>query len=647
MRDNERVQMTNPRELLHLLKSASWREKQRAQLALASITEGDHIRALIRLSSQETEAVRIAICRGLGQIDSNLRYLKIFLEDKSERVRAEAEWLFQKHSSPEKVEALIEMLESRFAFARAFAAATLGTSRVAAAIRPLTRTLKDSDSHVRERAAWALKQIQARGIAALMEPLLKDEASQVRLAAAVTLGSTGRYRRWRRLTNLLEDPSSGVRVAAVWAIGRQAGDKAARILAAVLRDQPDARVRCEAARALRHATKRAVVAPLLTACAEDPDQNVRLVSGWALELVPERVKLPVLLDSIRSGKEHMRALICARLARTTSYKSHTVLLDILLHDESPHVRAVAAEALGERGDRRALPALESTLDSHPLVAYSAVVALVRLWDPRDTETLIRVLEDKTVRSPVLQQVVLRRLNDLPLGDDLKHEAFKLMVSKLSHENVNIRYLAVDALGTMGIDALLPLLRAACHDRDENVRNLAVDSVNKILSGDPRIVFDIAFGSKQRLAKDILNMLSRIQIENIHVGEVVIRALDMVSSAGEHHYGKDLSRFLKSAMRQDPEAVIEALERIQSRNSQLSLLRFIDKYCCEEGYRPAHVRSLLRLSEDSDSLLAAWAMTVLGHTEKPGVLSRLVSKAVRSRDEGVRSAARRAVAVHIA
>jgi len=635
------------REVISLLRSTSWRHRQRAQEMIAEAESAEFVRELVRLSGAEGEPLRVAVCRGLGRKSANLPLLKPFLEDESERVRSEAEWLFQKYATPEKVETLIELLGSKHSYARAFAATALGNSRAPVAVKPLIDTLDDPNGAVREKAAWALKQLAPPGLPRLMERLLEDEEAKVRFAALVGLGSSKKYRKWRRLQKLLDDRSVSVRLAAAWAIGRLGGRRAAGVLARALAEQEDPRVRCEAGRALRQLATKETVAPLLEASASDSDQNVRLVSGWAVDQIPEKAKLSVLLERARSSDPRMRMLVCAKLGSVGAEEALAELKRILATDESSQVRAVAAEALGEKGDRGAIPALVAALQSDPLVSYSAVVSLMKLWDPRDAGSLIGLLERESGASSVLQQVILKRLGELPLGSALQREAVTLLISKLSHDNINVRYLAAGALGEIAsFDALIPLVRVSCHDPDENVRAFALDSIERTIDGNPLILLRYALESSRPPIGETFRVLSRVRIDAKYLEQTVTRCLRAWEKFGEARCGRDLRKLLFSIARMDPEILLEVLDDTASVDSRLLLLDCIEEFCRKESYKPAVVKGLLDLVRNPNGALRAAALRVLAFAGDDSVLETLVERAVREPDENAREAARSAVTIFL-
>ena len=93
------------------------------------------------------------------------------------------------------------------------------------------------------------------------------------------------------------------------------------------------------------------------------------------------------------------ATVRRRAAETAPALVEALTLDdlvALLHDTDVWVAEAAAFALGERGDRDAVPALAPAATEHddPLVRESAVAALGAIGDPAGLPAVLRGCDDK-------------------------------------------------------------------------------------------------------------------------------------------------------------------------------------------------------------------------------------------------------------
>ena len=97
-------------------------------------------------------------------------------------------------------------------------AVTAQKSPAEAAIDGLVAALKDSDAHVRARAASALGDIGERTAVEPLIALIRDADVDVRSRAISALGEIGDARAVEPLTAALKDTDSGVRLRAVKAL---------------------------------------------------------------------------------------------------------------------------------------------------------------------------------------------------------------------------------------------------------------------------------------------------------------------------------------------------------------------------------------------------------------------------------------------
>jgi HEAT repeat protein len=230
---------------------------------------------------------------------------------------------------------------------RQAAAELLGRAGELTAVGPLCAAASDRDRNVRAAAATALGALGDQRSALPLMALLRDEYRQVREAAARALGSVGAAAACEALCIALRDESEAVRAAAVAALASLDWQPANRREAAWLAvasqrweravalgpaaaEPLAAAMRCSSgvARPAAEALARIGATEHLCAALRDPDWQIRDTAVRAL---------------VRVGRPAI-----PRLCR-------------VLMTEGRDARRAAAEALGEIGDRSALPALRERL----------------------------------------------------------------------------------------------------------------------------------------------------------------------------------------------------------------------------------------------------------------------------------------------
>jgi hypothetical protein len=83
-------------------------------------------------------------------------------------------------------------------------------------------------------------------------------------------------------------------------------------------------------------------------------------------------------DLVREGPATGRVLAATLLARDPDWRSLSAI-EVAIGDKNDFVRAAAAQALAERGQRSAVATIAPLLDDkNPLVSYTAAAAVIRL-----------------------------------------------------------------------------------------------------------------------------------------------------------------------------------------------------------------------------------------------------------------------------
>ncbi|WP_292365513.1 MULTISPECIES: HEAT repeat domain-containing protein [unclassified Methanoculleus] len=253
-------------------------------------------------------------------------------------------------------ERLIARLSSRDPETRYRAAGCLGDAGVSAAVEPLAALLADPEVGVRWKATEALGRLGSPAVGPLTESLRSDDVD-VRWMAAVALGGIGDPAAIPALMGALNDGDAYVRSRAALALGA-IGEAAREGLIASL-SAGNERVRWGAALALGSIGGESAIKALIGAL-RDPDGDVRQRAAGALGDIGEPA-LPSLIEALRTDDEALRQGAIAALG-FVGRPAVGALIEALGTGDDWRVRAGAARALGEIGERRVADPLIRALD---------------------------------------------------------------------------------------------------------------------------------------------------------------------------------------------------------------------------------------------------------------------------------------------
>lgn len=159
---------------------------------------------------------------------------------------------------------------------------------------------------------------------------------------------------------ILEDPDAtiDIRRTVCWTLARLGDERALPALLAVLKD-PNPPLRAEAGLALGTLNIQQAVQPLIVALQEDEDVKVRTAAAYGLGLLGDNHAVEPLVNKLADQNEdpQVRGQAAEALSDIRDNRAVTPLI-AALRDTSVEVRFWAVFALGQLGDRQALPELE-------------------------------------------------------------------------------------------------------------------------------------------------------------------------------------------------------------------------------------------------------------------------------------------------
>ncbi|MBI4617847.1 MAG: HEAT repeat domain-containing protein [Planctomycetes bacterium] len=358
--------------------------------------EGGSVEALReRLRNREPTA-RLEAVKGLVQLGFREAAADLLplTGDADREVRQAAFEALAVLGSPEHGAGLVHRLRARDPEVRALAVRTLGLLEAADQADAVAGLLREESEETLAEIAAALRRMGIAGATSRVEGFLDSDEPGVRARALVVHAELGGRPRIPESLALLENADARVVAHAATALGRWGnaarGEEVERRLGALV-EHRDRVVRRAAIEALGRIGARSTATRLADAIVREPEAaRIALARMGAVDLAPrivERVAPAIDSDRILSvwevtetAREREPGRVAAvRAIGQLGASGEAGLVESMLADPSPEMRAAAAEALADLGARDRIGALERALDDGmPEVRRAAVRALARL-----------------------------------------------------------------------------------------------------------------------------------------------------------------------------------------------------------------------------------------------------------------------------
>jgi len=407
---------------------------------------------LIEAFTTDNRDVRKFIIDVLGEFrdKKSLPLMLNALKDEDDNVRASAVEHLGKIGEPAVVSALLEILESGDLWTAYPAADALGRIGDRRAIPRLVKTL--SVKTLREPVLKALSRFSAPETLKNIVPLLEDSSKTIQEEAVKTIKKF--YHNGVKEEFIADE------------IKKFFGDRAIDVLVShAWSNKPEVRISAILLLGLMK-DERALTPLLELSLEEDLAEDVKRALVFIGKDNPEII-LP-LIDSVSPYQRRFMCDVAGELASPIFYD----IFEKLMKDEDGHVRTLAALAIANIGDVRAIKPLRNLLsDVYEDVQDAAVTALSSLKKGLSVDEFIRTLND---RNPVL-----RKNSALLLGEIGVVEAVPSLGFALKDENINVRYAVVKALSQIKTDESIKYLTRALTDENPGIRTSAALSLGRI------------------------------------------------------------------------------------------------------------------------------------------------------------------------
>ena len=517
----------------------------------------------------------------------------------------------------------------------------------------LEALLEEQARGMTERPAWLLDTYDRLGLVDKYIGRLREARRwRERAFAAELLGRVGNAKAVAALLETAQNTRSedgDVREIALRALARIADPRAVDRLVTALREaQPWLAPRI-ADILVRHGE--AVIDPMIAFLQEPSRHPAR---AWAANILGElkaQRAFPALVGALKNLDDEVRAKAAGALGKLGDRRAVTYLLDHLLTDPAPFVRARIATALGQFAGNEVVDRLVRSLgDPAWWVRMRSVEALEQIGTAAETPLRI-ALDDPDPEIRIRAAVALERLGvpgrvvaQIEKGGDIAESeallskfgvagARELLAELLQHHAPGVRAAVLRAIRSADRRDLAPdLIARARRDDDAAVRALCFGTLLSLgaREGVPAALDALADPDERvrAAATDLIGTLGTEELTSVivpraadrepSVRAAAARALGLVRATGAD---ADFTRLLR-----DPEA------RVRSAAAEAVAVA---------GWGGA-IPLLIELLGDTDPLVQEAAVRALGALGDAGIAAQLV-KAYRGASPSVASAITEAVA----
>ncbi|MFH1830228.1 MAG: HEAT repeat domain-containing protein [Pseudomonadota bacterium] len=251
---------------------------------------------------------------------------------------------------------------------------------------------------------------------------------------------------WKTFKPLLDNEDKDIRSEAFSAITiRKSRHSAHQLLKSISHEQ-DAYVKHRMIQQISVIPSNALILPLLKATVHDEDQKTRLIASRTLDRLQGLIN-PKFLFRLRHASDIATMVeVLFRLGKFGSeIEAHKEYLrNTLKETDNPHIMQACLQALGFIAEHKDIDLLTEYLDKDPMAAYTAAMALTRIWRLDDKERVIEALHRNltaTQKQIILKYLIRRRgLGISP--EDLLNVIKTLIKDEM---NINVYYLAHSCL----------------------------------------------------------------------------------------------------------------------------------------------------------------------------------------------------------
>lgn len=466
-----------------------WEIRERAAEALGHIRDPRSVQGLMDiLHDEDVDLMLETVFQSLVQSGDRrgLDAVATYLKDTDTSVRRKAARAFIYAKDREVLDRLIETLIDEDSVVKVNIIEAVGNISGEREILPLLFLLKDEDEDVRGKAAETICKIDRGRSMRFISPLLQDPSANVRRKAIELLAEIGSGECAEVLIPSLEDKDTGVCGEAVLALGKIGDDRAVPPLLSILKNR-------QKRTDLRWA---AIFALGKTGFLDGLDVMIDLLLDQKEDEALRRMVLQVLptfgsmfgQDAflqrmnvlLNNGDVLVKKGLAKILRGFRDPESESLLLCLLLHDESDEVKREAAISLAYRGKDVGIDILTSLITPFLSTSEGGDPCIEEVCD-----ALKEIVNDRAVnlllKGVTSKNSSCRCFAVRAIGHRENRGFVEPIADLLTDEDKDVRREAVIALGRQGDRRALSLLIQSLYDyeRFNDLRREIISALKKI------------------------------------------------------------------------------------------------------------------------------------------------------------------------
>lgn len=531
-----------------------------------------------------------------------------------------------------KLENLLPLVDSQVIFARDYAIEKLALGGQILIIDPLILFMQTANDDFLKKILMALRFLPDRRLLKVTRKYLTDARDDIRYAALLVYSSLyelGLKKTHGALLAALSDPLARIRQAALWALRPLAAKKDLSFFISLSTRDPDPMVRAESILCLSKFPRKKVVVHLLNIMVSEKDRMVALKAEAILLAMPIKMLIKGLNRGLKDQNDRVRGKALLLIAEYMRESDHffKYVLKRLKNTKSEKEKITLLEALGVVGSRAARLVLETYLHSSYLLAYTAMTSLTRIDATLPPENYLQYLNDPKLNM-VLKQLVLKALVSKQ-KDPITHKGLiGHLVALLKSDNLNMRYLSIQALAFVPHESVLaPLFEVVLEETDPTSAQLLRESILSLLRANPTL-FEQKLKKYIDKPRAVLLLLEILKMEGIEAKQMRDFILIILNAKQELVYSElnhAVADLLASVLSQSIITMNEFLEILLTHSQRGEWLNRVIMQL--RNYPAFHyeIREdlALELLKEDDFLFITSLIELLGHSKGNQVLKPLI------------------------